>query len=63
MGPSFDQFERDMKAREAEVRGEIAKDKEASDADARRMAAEGGTWVIVDGAWQRTHHPPADPKD
>ena len=38
-------------------------DHERSDAEARRLAEEGGTWVIVDGAWQRTHNPPADPKE
>ena len=60
---SADQFERDMRAREVEVRGEVAKNKEASDAEARRLAEEGGTWVIVDGSWQRTHNPPTDPKE
>ncbi len=58
---SADQFEREVKAREDEARGEVAKNKEASDAEARRLAGEGGNWVIVDGAWQRTHSPRTDP--
>jgi curved DNA-binding protein CbpA len=60
---SADKFEQEMKVREAQAKAEVASEKDAADAQARELAAQGGTWILVDGKWERTHNERPDPPE